>query len=441
MKFTFLELIYARLGLRPAAARVIETMAVTILILCLNIATGVFTARWLGPAARGEQAAIQFWVLPIVMLFSFGVPASSIYVIKYRGQMDATIYASIFLLILVCALLGSIVGVIVSPYLLLDYSDGVRRGAQWIMLLVLPAMVFHTGLFVLRGREDFFVFNLARTLYPVLTLLSLIFFLAIGHLTPFTAAMSYPASAVLLGPLIACKIVSSIKPVFSQFCSNARQLLSYGLRVHGKDSVRTVANALDAMFVITMLPLASVGFYVVARSMGQALQQVGFSISMVLLPKITNVSESFAVDIATAAARFSLLGSAVLGGVLVLFAPLLLRVLYGESFLEAVDIFRILAVAVLLRITSEMLMQAFLALGRPGVVSILEAVTLVIKMALLIVLITHFGANGAAIATLVSEATLFLCLYFCFPTILKGKSPNLIITRADFLLLRKKPYK
>jgi O-antigen/teichoic acid export membrane protein len=441
MKFIFLELIYARLGLRRAAVRIIETMAVTVLILCLNIATGVFTARWLGPTARGEQAAIQFWVLPIVMLFSFGLPTSSIYVIKSRCAQDGRIYASLSLLILFFSLLGSVSGAIFSPYLLIDYGDHVRTGAQWIMLFVLPAMMFHIGLFVLRGREDFFVFNLARTLNPVLTLLSLILFFSVGHLTPFTAAMSYPVSTVLLGPFIAWTIVSSIKPAFSQFLTNARQLLSYGFRVHGRDSVRTVANALDTMFVIAVLPPASVGFYVVARNMGQALQQVGLSISMVLLPKITNVGESFAVDIAAAAARFSLLGSAILSGVLVLFAPFLLRVLYGESFLEAVNIFRILAVAVLLRITSEMLMQAFLALGRPGLVSILEAVTLVIKMALLIALITHFGANGAAIATLMSEAILFVVIYICFSTIFKRGALNLIITQADLRLLRKQSHK
>jgi O-antigen/teichoic acid export membrane protein len=438
MKFTFLELIYVRLRLRPAAARVMETMAITVMILCLNIATGVFTARWLGPAARGEQAAIQFWILPVVMLFSFGLPTSSIYVLRSRREQDATVYTSIFLLIVIFAVLGSMVGAMVTPYLLLDYNEDVTRGSQWIMLFVLPAMLFHVGLFVLRGREDFFVFNLTRTLHPALTLLNITFFVAIDHLTPFTAAISYPMSTVFLGPFIAWTIVSSIKPVFLQFRSNARQLLSYGLRVHGTDSVRTIAQALDTMFVIAMLPPASVGFYVVARSMGQALQQVGSSISMVLLPKITNVGESFAVEMAAAAARFTLIGSAALGGLVVIFAPLLLRVLYGETFLEAVNIFKILVLAVLLRITTETLMQAFLALGRPGVVSILEAGTLVVKMALLIALISRFGADGAAIATLVSEAILFVVLYFCFPTVLKGKSPNLILTRADFRLLIKK---
>ena len=46
------------LGIPPGVMRVIETIGNAVLVVLVNIATGVITARLLGPEGRGELASI-----------------------------------------------------------------------------------------------------------------------------------------------------------------------------------------------------------------------------------------------------------------------------------------------------------------------------------------------------------------------------------------------
>jgi enterobacterial common antigen flippase len=73
------------LGIRPAVMRVIETIANSVLVVLVNICTGVITARLLGPEGRGELASILLGLQVASLLAIVGLPTSSIYHIKKRN--------------------------------------------------------------------------------------------------------------------------------------------------------------------------------------------------------------------------------------------------------------------------------------------------------------------------------------------------------------------
>jgi len=82
------------------------------------------------------------------------------------------------------------------------------------------------------------------------------------------------------------------------------------------------------------------------------------------------------------------------------------------------------------------LAQAFMALGRPGTVTLLQAVGLGLSVPLMLLLIPRFGIAGAAVSLLISTCARFAFLYASFPVILKMVPPSLRPQREDFEVLR-----
>ena len=61
---------------RGATAATLQTALARVLILAINMGTGIITARFLGPQGRGEQAAIILWPQLLAYLMTLGLPAA-----------------------------------------------------------------------------------------------------------------------------------------------------------------------------------------------------------------------------------------------------------------------------------------------------------------------------------------------------------------------------
>ena len=83
-------------------------------------------------------------------------------------------------------------------------------------------------------------------------------------------------------------------------------------------------------------------------------------------------------------------------------APPLLELLYGEAFAAAAVPFRILLIDAVLIGFSSISMQAFMSSGRPGVVTALLVVGLLVNVLGMLLLVPPFGLSGAAFAVLIA---------------------------------------
>ena len=102
--------------------------------------------------------------------------------------------------------------------------------------------------------------------------------------------------------------------------------------------------------------------------------------------------------------RISGLVTAVCGILVCLAGPTLLRIFYGSEYVAAAGALRILVVEVVLSGATYVLAQAFMALDRPGVVTMLQATGLSLSIPLMFVLIPRLGIYGAAISLLTSTS-------------------------------------
>ena len=76
--------------------------------------------------------------------------------------------------------------------------------------------------------------------------------------------------------------------------------------------------------------------------------------------------------------------------------------------------------------------QAFKAVGRPGVVTILQGIGLALCIPMMLWLIPKWGLAGAAAALLISTAARFLFIYISFRVFLRTRMPRLLPRLDDF---------
>jgi O-antigen/teichoic acid export membrane protein len=115
--------------------------------------------------------------------------------------------------------------------------------------------------------------------------------------------------------------------------------------------------------------------------------------------------------------------TAIVGTIIAILGPQALSLLYGAEYRTASTVLRILVLEVILSGATLVLSQAFMALGRPGVVTALQVTGLVLTIPLMILLVPRYGIVGAGIALLVSTTSRFILVLLSFPLFLKMQVP------------------
>jgi O-antigen/teichoic acid export membrane protein len=158
-----------------------------------------------------------------------------------------------------------------------------------------------------------------------------------------------------------------------------------------------------------------------------------FATIAVLFPKASGRSVEEVVYLTGRAARGSIATTVLAAVGLALFSPLALTLLYGAEYQDAIPVFRILLVAMMIASIGYVLLQAFMALDKPGLVAIEQGIGIGLIVPLLLVLVPRYGLEGAGLALLISDLIRFLFVLASFPLVLKVRIPRLWPTRDDLV--------
>jgi O-antigen/teichoic acid export membrane protein len=420
-----------RQGLRA----VVQSIGSKVAILALQAATGIVTARTLGPAGRGELAAMILWPLFVASVTTLGVPSSLIYQLRRWPEERDRLIANGFFLATVMGTLAAVACALVLPWWLRQYSPQVVDAAKWFLITVPICAVTLAGRAVLEGSHDFSASNAIQTLTPLATLLGLLVFLVMHRINPYTAAIAYVAASVPAFWLMIDRVRRAGMKSFRVHGIAIKRIMSYGIRSYGIDVLGTLALQVDQVLVVSLLTPSAMGSYVVVLSLSRMLNLFQNSVVMVLFPKAAGLSKEDVVGMTGDAARISGLAAAVCGVVVCAAGPTLLRALYGQEFVAAVGALRILVVEVILSGATFVLAQAFMALDRPGVVTLLQSVGLSLSIPMMLWLIPRYGIYGAAASLLTSTAARLLFVCVGFKVFLKTNPPDLLPKIRDVRVL------
>jgi O-antigen/teichoic acid export membrane protein len=217
--------------------------------------------------------------------------------------------------------------------------------------------------------------------------------------------------------------------------SAIRQVLSYGLRSFGIDLLGTMALQVDQILVISLLSPAAMGSYGVMLSLSRMFNLFQASVVMVLFPKSAGKSAESIIEMAEYSARISTIITGFCCFIVSIFGFSILKLFYGAAYARDARTFRLLLLEVTISGAVFILAQAFMALGHPGIVTILQGTGLSLSVPLMLWLVPRLGLEGAALSLLFSTLARFILVCLGFKFVLKLRFPHLLPTGVDIRLL------
>jgi O-antigen/teichoic acid export membrane protein len=368
------------------------TFVVRTLNIAAALAVGVLTARILGPAGKGIYA------LPVIQsgLVATAFPglSSATSYFLLNGNAKAGILRPITITSIFFVAAGSLVVLLVAAL-----SNALWAAPAAIASLPAAAMAmavtgYVTGIKRVRYSSTFAIVTTLVTL--VLTVLG---FFIIAR-TPLTAIVAWVASTTVVSLLAWVAMAMHARKLGPGVPVDLRAYVRLALSVAATSIVSMLNYRGDLYAVAILLPPFDLGLYSVATSAPQALLLPTQVAATVTSPHIGALERPAAARLAGRCVRNNMLLAVLMCVILFAFAPLVVHAFYGAAFLPLVGSLRILLVGVVAyALGSPVSAYYTLKMARPHVPLLFAGVSAAACIALCIVLIPHFGIDGAAIAS------------------------------------------
>nr|WP_242042010.1 oligosaccharide flippase family protein [Alkalinema sp. FACHB-956] len=419
---------------KDGASTIAQTFLARFIFMALTIVTGMITARYLGPEGRGELAAMSLWPQLLAFMATLGLTNSLIYNFKRYPEQKSELFGTALILGSLLGTAASIVGFFCIPVWLAKSPEIVIQVARWFVLTAVLDMLHGIACAALEAEEQFGFANQIRYITsPLLSLITLWILIQFNIINPvnFIIAGIIPKVILVLWVLVhACR---QIQPKFIRLSASFRNLFRYGLRSYGLDLLGTLASKIDQIFIVGVLAAYEVGIYNAALNLASVIAMLQISAGSILFPKASARPVNEVVEMTAKTARVTLVLTIVGGATVVLLGPQVLELLYGNEFVAAAPIFRLLVGYTILLGTTQILMQPFMALDRPEMATLLQALGLGLNVVMFVLWVPTYGVYGVVYALLISGVFRLVAVMVSYPIVLKSRSPNLIPGRADFV--------
>ena len=391
--------------------QVAGTLGVRLLMTANSVIAGVIVARWLGAEGLGQLAVINVAVATVVQLASLGLPSANTYFIAQdnRRLRAVAINSIVFALLGGCLLAGALTLLASARP---DWFASISPTLIGVAAVSIPfQLITLIGLNVFLAVGQVEKFNLLDLTAQAFVLLNALVALVILNSGLSTLVSLNTATAALVGLVIIGLIWSySYKMKDALPWRPDRKLFARMLRYGIKFHISILAGALivraDLLVVNHYRGPSEAGVYSVASQVALMLMLLPGVIGTLLFPRVA--AEQDARGATTC--RVSRHAAFVMFFVCLAAIPLslILPLLYGPAFSEAPAQLLILLPGVFLIGLESVLVQHANAMGLPRTIPLFWMATLLTNIILVFVLVPRYGAFGAAMASTISYALIFL---------------------------------
>lgn len=385
---------------RPATL----SLATSAAIQGLNALTGILLARCLGPAGRGELAAVLLWPGILAAVGSLGVAEAATYETATESSPVTAVVGSSLGLAAAQSLALLAVGVVIGRVVHGAAHDGDVLRATDLFLAFIPLnLVTVYAMGVLGGRQRFLDYQALRVSVIAVTAAGLVLLAANRALTVRSAVVTYLIAngITAAAALLALRRQGALS--FAWHSDTVRRLLAFGLRSHTTNVALLLNERLDQLVISVFLAPAKLGLYVIAVTVTSATTLIGTATAMVVLPVVASLEDPAGrVDAATRYVRRVLLGACCVALPMLAFTPWLIRLVFGEPFIGAVTVTRVLLVASVFLSCNRVIGAVLKAVGRPLDAGVAECLSLAVTAAGLMLLLPRLEVLGAGLTSLLA---------------------------------------
>jgi len=387
-----------------------RTFIARLIALVLSVATGIITAKWLGPAGKGVYSG-TLMLVSLVMIAPAGIGTAITYELtKQRKSLSDLLPSMGALLLWICgfAWVGAFIWALFrgwSPVLT-------------IFVAAVPCSVvlaWQGGLYIGIGRIR--NLNVQSVLLALATLVAVMLAVILFHggaiaaLAAWVVCM-YGAAIVVVWHALKLGRRSIKEPL----APTMRGLVRFG----GLSSVNlllgTINYRIDSIILISIMGVASFGIYSIAVNFGELLFVLTRPITAAVTRDI-GIRDAMGSALITAKVIRTCAAIAAAASVIALvFGPWAIDTVYGTRFHDAAAPLRILVPGIVAFSTAGTFAAFFIVqAGRPLIISLINVAMIVVQAGMCFALVPRFGMSGAALASTITyvAGALMNTAWFC----------------------------
>lgn len=373
---------------------------------CFNMATtmtiglgGVVVARALGPAMRGEYAAITAWFGIACIAGQMGLPAALCFYVAKDPQRAGDYVATARAMMIATGLVAFVGGLLLAPVL----SRGNHLVADGYRIAFATSVVTFVGVaytYALQARH-LLKWNLVRAIQPVLSLFALcaLWFLKLLTLNTALLVLAITLALQLAWGYWYCRR-SSLAPGRGRI-SLFGPLAAYGIAQIAALTPATLNAQLDQLVLSQTVAAADLGRYAVAVSLTSLPMPLVAAIGNVAFPQLA--AQNVVTDATRRMQDRAVAASAGIAAVilvpLALVAYWVIPFLFGSGYRGAVPLLWILTPGAVFLACGQVVGDLLRGRNHPTVVAWAQGLAAIFTVVLLVALLPVVGVYGAAIAS------------------------------------------
>jgi O-antigen/teichoic acid export membrane protein len=386
------------------------TFSTSLVIQACGAATGILTARLLGPSARGELATVILWPTILSNLGLMGCNWVVAREVAKNQESESDWIAAGIKVGLLTACLFITVGYFLLPIILPADRQYLVPFAR-ICLLLLPLDILNqTVLAVEQGRMRWRRYNFLRLSFFVfyVILIALIGVTKMIQIRWFVAAfLASQLFSLLVRLWVHRKSLVAGKSQVRQ-CS---YLVRYGMPFFGATISNLISLQLDTILVVGLFNAEAAGIYAVASAFASGQSSLGEALGITSFAVLSNEKNpSNRERIITETFRQSTLVCCGVGIVLSCLIPFLVGPLFGFAYAKAIRPAILLALAASVMGSANILNQGLRGAGRPQPGLVSQLIGAGVMALSVFFFLRGFGLMGMAFAVGISAIVQLLVL-------------------------------
>lgn len=382
----------------------IHTVVSKGLLLILGFATGIVTARFLGPEGKGALSLFQVMPALMVPLASMGIRQSTAYLVGQQKYGEEEIYSSMLFLYLIGTAVTLLV--IIASYWQMSLVGKYGLFVSMIFAMTSSIELFHNysnGFLI--GKKQIERLNnieLAHRFILLILLFILLYWMRLGLLGAGCGYLFGQAFSALLLIIVLRRYIT-VGPKFHK--PVIKEMVKRGALFAITLFILQLNYRIDMLLLGKLQNEASVGIYSVGVNIVELLKQLPLAVGLVLFSRATNwkVSQrNEALKKVTMLSRVLVCLVVGMSLMLMTFSSWLIPVLYGEEFRDSVAVIWCLIPGVVM-LTVFTTLQLFSAgQGKPEIPIYAFLPGLFLNVAINLYVIPKWNYVGAAVASSVS---------------------------------------
>lgn len=376
-----------------------QSLFTKIVMTLLRLTRNAILARALGPADRGFFSLICSLPEMIMTAGNCGLATSAVYQVANSKEEEKTLFGTINVTLLVLSILLIFVSLIVvnQDWIVKDQVDKVLEYKWYIAtatVLLLSKTVNINLLTVLNRITSANVFFLMESLLPLLLFLFL--WLGVKMDALLAATYSWIGSLTLIAIFSRLRLKHSFSLRFNP--SIQRDIFSYGWRGYFDTLFSKLLLRIDFIFISAMIDTKALGYYAMATAAAELLLNIPNSLALPLFSFFMKKGDKKKDETIAKVLRFLLCAMVVVSVVFACVGKILIILLFGFAYLPAYEPLLLLLPGIVAISYISPVRLTLLGNNRPGTISVISGLALLINIVLNLILLPSLGINGVAIA-------------------------------------------